>query len=441
MKKLERKMIINKLKLNSNEIKTFRLHLLYSIIEGIIFGVLVLNQFVFVKSLNGSSYLLGLLFQFSVIAFIFLIFFNELIRRIKNKKRMIRAISIFTRLPLIIFLFFPINYQDFIVSPIYNYIFLIVFLIFYLADPIIFPTTNLLLKNNYRHENFGKLYSYSMTINKIIAFITTFIYGFLLDIDNYLFVKIYPLMGFLGIISLYLLSEIKYNDKYEELIKISLFSSISKSFRNMVNIIKRDKSFRDFEIGFMLYGFAFMVTVTIITLFFDEVLNLNYSSVAFYKNFYLVIAIILTPLFGKLIGKIDPRKFAVYTFFAMLISILGLILTEIFPFNIEFLGIKFYWMLLSYVIFYGVFTATMALLWNIGSAYFCEDNEADMYQSIHLSATGFRGIFAPIIGIIIYEIIGFLGTFIIAIGALSTAIFVMFWSYNKRKINSMNNKS
>ena len=124
-------MIINKLNLNSNEIKTFRLHLLYSIIEGVIVGVLILNQFVFVKSLNGSSYLLGILFQFSVIAFIFLIFFNELIRRIKNKRRMLRLISIFTRLPLILFLLFPINAQEVVGNPFYHYIFLIVFLIFY----------------------------------------------------------------------------------------------------------------------------------------------------------------------------------------------------------------------------------------------------------------------------------------------------------------------
>ena len=431
-------MLLNKLNLDSKEIKTFRLHLSYSIIEGIIVGILVLNQFVFIKSLNGSSYLLGLLFQFSVIAFIFLIFFNELIRRINNKKRMLRIISIITRLPLLVFLFFPSSITDLFANQVYHYIFLLVFLIFFLADPIIYPTTNLLLKNNYRHQNFGKLYSYSMTINKIIAFVTTFLYGFLLDLDNTIFVYIYPLMGILGIISLFLLSNINYDEINNEVIKISFLSSISKSFRNMKNIIKNDKPFRDFEIGFMLYGFAFMVTVTIITLFFDKVLNLNYSSVAFYKNTYLIIAIILTPFFGRLIGKIDPRKFAVFTFVAMLLSILGLILTDIFPYNIEFFGIKFYWMLITYISFYGIFTATMALLWHIGSAYFCKDSEADIYQSIHLSSTGVRGVFAPIIGVIIYEIIGFLGTFFISIGVLSIAIFVMIWSYKKRKIKSIN---
>jgi MFS family permease len=425
--------------LNSNEKKTFRLHLTHSIIEGIILGILVLNQFVFIKSLNGSSYLLGILFQFSVVAFVFLIFFNEFIKRTIDKKNMLRKISIITRLPLLIFLFFPTNTNEIIGNDFYNYIFLIIFLIFYLSDPIIYPTTNLLLKNNYTHQNFGKFYSYSMTINKIIALITTFVYGILLDINNYIFVYIFPLMGILGILSIFILSNINYENNKKDIIKSDFSSSILKSFNNVKNILKSDKSFFDFELGFMFYGFAFMVTVTIITLFFDIVLNLNYISVAFYKNAYLIIAIILTPIFGRLIGKIDPRKFAIFTFISMIISIFGLILTDLYPFYLEFFGIKMYLMIIFYILFYGIFTATMALLWHIGSAYFCEKTEVDIYQSIHLSATGVRGIFAPIFGVILFEMIGFIGTFVIAILSLLIAILIMFISTKKRIINNNEN--
>jgi len=426
------------LDLNSNEINTFKLHFAHSILEGIIFGILLLNQFVFIKSLKGSSYFLGLLFQFSVVAFIFLIIFNEYIRRTKNKKNLLRKVSIITRLPLIIFLFFPLSIENIQTSPIYQYIFLIVFLIFYLSDPIIFPMTNLLLKTNYSHKNFGKLYSYSMSVTNIIALITAFIYGYLLDLNNYIFIYVFPIMGLLSILSIFLLSKIKYEEVHEEIIKMSFISSIIKSIKNIKTILVNDKSFRDFEIGFMLYGFSFMITVIIITLFFDEVLNLNYSSVAFYKNSYLVIAIILTPFFGKILGKIDPRKFAIFTFIAMILSIFGLILTEIFPFYIDFIGIRFYWMIIIYIVFYGVFTATMALLWRIGSAYFCKYNETDIYQSIHLSATGLRGLFAPLIGVIIFELIGFIGTFIIAIATLFFAIVVMTFSYKRNKITINN---
>ena len=99
----------------------------------------------------------------------------------------------------------------------------------------------------------------------------------------------------MGIISIFLLSKINFDDEFKVPIKFGFFPSILKSFRNMKNIIIENKSFRDFEIGFMFNGFSFMITVIIITLFFDKVLNLNYSSVAFYKNAYLIIAIIYLP--------------------------------------------------------------------------------------------------------------------------------------------------
>ena len=49
--------------LSSEEKLTFKLHLIYSIIEGIILGVLALNEFVFVKSLKGSDFQLSILIQ------------------------------------------------------------------------------------------------------------------------------------------------------------------------------------------------------------------------------------------------------------------------------------------------------------------------------------------------------------------------------------------
>ncbi|MBT5426947.1 MAG: hypothetical protein HOK84_12180, partial [Bacteroidetes bacterium] len=50
-----------------DERRTFLIHFTYSFIEGIIMGVLVLNEFVLIKSLKGTDYQIGLLFQFSVV--------------------------------------------------------------------------------------------------------------------------------------------------------------------------------------------------------------------------------------------------------------------------------------------------------------------------------------------------------------------------------------
>ena len=86
--------------LKINEKKIFGLHLLYSIIEGILFGVVALNEFVFIKSLKGTEMQLAILFQASVIVFVFTVIIHELLKRYK-KKTILRMTALITRLPML----------------------------------------------------------------------------------------------------------------------------------------------------------------------------------------------------------------------------------------------------------------------------------------------------------------------------------------------------
>ncbi|MCK5337790.1 MAG: MFS transporter, partial [Bacteroidales bacterium] len=356
--------IINQL--NHTEKKAFRLHMIYSAIEGIIMGILALNEYVFIYSLRGTNYQLAFLFQFSVVVFIFLFIFNQFRKRIGNKRRMLRVTGLLTRLPLLLLFLIPADEAALSGQSGWHYLFMFVFLIYFFGNIIIFPAINVLLKTNYRHEYFGKLYSYATSLNKIIILASTFAYGLLLDADNYAFRYVFPLIGILGVISLYVLSGIDYSKVVQHPAALKFKDSIKESWRNIVNILKTNKPYRHFEIGFMFYGFSFMISITIINIFFQDALGLNYSSVAFYKNAYNIIAILLLPFFGKLLSNIDPRRFAAITFAALFMYIFFLLMTDYFPVYVDFLGIRIYYMLIISFLFYGIFAATMSLLWFIG---------------------------------------------------------------------------
>jgi len=285
---------------------------------------------------------------------------------------------------------------------------------------------------NYSHLNFGKLYSYSASANKVIMMVVTFVYGLMLDKDLYSFTLMLPLSGFLGIVSLWILSMIHYPENLA-VPKSRLWQSVKLSALEMWKIIRHNRAFRDFEIGFMLYGFSFMISVTVIAIYFYEGLHLNYSSVAFYRNAYNVLAILLLPVAGSILGTIDPRKFASITYGSILLYTIFLGLTVWFPQSVEIYGIKLYYVLLFYIVSHGVFAATMVLLWNIGSAYFCAPEEAGSYQSVHLFLTGFRALFAPASGVYFYETYGLVITFSIASAFLVLAIGVNMWSYYVRR--------
>lgn len=424
---------IRKLNLNSLEKQSFKLHSIYMLMEGVLLGVLALNEFVFLKSLHGSSYQLGVLFQFSAVVFVFLLFLNEFIKRAKNRRHLLKITGLLTRLPLLLLIFFPRSSELLYADSMYHYIFLLIFLIYFLGNPIILPTINYLLKSNYRHQNFSKLYSISTSLNKGVMFVTTFIYGLWLDVDPYIFVYVFPVMGILGVASVFLLTRIRFPEEKAEEFSLGILQSVRQSGKNMYHILKKNVPYRHFEGGFMLYGFAFMFTTPILYIYFYEELNLSYFSVAFYRNGYNPIAIILLPILGKLMSRIDPRKFGIITYSSLGLYIFFLALTSYVPYYFDFLGIRFYYTLIAYVVFHGVFAASMVLLWNIGSSYFCKAEEAGTYQSIHLSLVGSRALIAPLFGIFFYELFGFTATFGLSIVCVLMAIYIMYWSYKREE--------
>ncbi len=81
------------LQLNQKEKTAFNKHLVYVMLEGVILGVLALNEFVFIKSLQGTNYQLGFLFQFSMVLFVFLILINEFKKRVRSRKKLLRVVA------------------------------------------------------------------------------------------------------------------------------------------------------------------------------------------------------------------------------------------------------------------------------------------------------------------------------------------------------------
>ncbi len=417
--------------LTAEEKRTFYYHLFYSIIDGILYGALALNEFILLKSLKGSDYQVGLLFEIPAVVLIFGILFNELIRRTHNKKRFLRISAIITRAPLLLLFFFPASPD--LIRPIHQYLFLLILFVYYLSSPLLLPMINLFLKNSYSHDNFGKLYGYATSLSKIFALISTFLVGLWLDINYYSFRYIFLFLGIAGIIAVYVLTQIDYEEKVTE-IKLGFFAAVGKSLGRMKAILTNNKAFLHFEIAFFLYGIAYLSTSGVISLLLNDVLHLNYSSLAFYKNSYNLLNIILLPFFGHVIGKIDPRKFGIYTFLAMAMFLFFLMLTYYFDDYITVWNIKIYYTLVLAYISYGVFAALMGLLWYIGSAYFAKNEEVGDYQAIHVSLTGVRGAFAPLVGIALYRVIGYTGVFLLGIGFLVAAMLVMYLSMKVRTL-------
>lgn len=418
--------------LNAIERSAFHKHIGYASLDGFVRGALILNEFIFIKQLGGGNVQLAFLFQFSMVIFLFSMVANEIMRRYPNRKTLLRWVSIISRMPLICFAFFPAVHGDGL-SPQYHTLFLGVFLLFYTSRIAVIPSINQYLKGNYRPEHFGRLFGYATTINKVIIMVTTFSVGVLLDWDPNSYRWFYPAVGVLGTISVFQLTKIPFHHKPDPVVK-PMSQALGDSFKRIWKILCSNVPFRHLEIGFMLYGFAWMSTHAVITIFYKEALELSYSGVSFYNNAYNLVAIAILPLCSRIIGKMDPRRFGLITFGSLLLFILFTALTQTYDSYFMMAGIKIYPCLMIAVVFNGTFMGSMPLLWGIGSSYFCTPNEAADYQSVHLFLTGVRALFAPLLGISLYQMLGFSMTYGVSIAILIPAILLMIYSANRHQV-------
>lgn len=421
-----------KLNISKNEKHTFVLHTLSNIFEGIFDAVITLNSVVLIKALYGSEFQVSLLFQLMIMVFLTSIFFNEYLKRVANKKKLLRIVALVTRLPFMLFLFFPKEHTEYSLA--LNALFIGIFFVGFLARPIVFPTINLFLRNNYEKKNFGPLYAFSFQIRKIVNLIALFSVGLLMDYDNSSFRYVYPAIGLLTIIGIFVFSNVKYESS--EIVKSPLMKAVKQSLINSWNIMKIDKAFRDFEIAYMIYGFAWLISYPVLSVYYVDVLDLNYSGVAFYTDLFLIGSIFMYPFFGKLIEKTDPRKFAAIVFGSLGMFFVFAMLTEYFPVNFEMFKIKLFPVLAFACLFHAVFTASQGLLWNIGSSYFAKPSQTADYQSIHLTCVGLRAVFAPLIGVGIYQLFGFTVMFLVSVAFLTCSVVFVLLSAKKSQIKN-----
>lgn len=417
-------------KLSEIERKSFKCHLVYNVVEGILFGFFLMNEFILLKSLQGTEFQVGLLFLFSMVAFLPLLLFNEMLRRTANKRKLIRITAVITRMPLLLFLFFPDSINDSNIV-FYHYAFLAIFLVYYLGTPIILPTINLLLRNAYLNNNFGKLFGYATTVNKACVLVATFFFGQLLDLDNYSFRYVYPALGIIGTIGLFYLSAIPISVP-KPTIRLKFMAAVKKSGLRLLDILKNDKPYLHYEIAFFLYGIAFMITITVISFFMEKHLGLNYPSIANYKTIGGLITILFLPAFGKLLDKVDPRKLAGLSFTFLLVYVFLVMITEYLPQYFWIGNFQIYYTLIIAFVFFGLFSASNSLAWHIGSAFFSKNNnDAADYQAVHLILTGVRALFAPLTGVLFYSILGYSITFSIAIIFILLSIGIIYWSQKR----------
>lgn len=168
----------------------------------------------------------------------------------------------------------------------------------------------------------------------------------------------------------------------------------------VLELLHRRPDFLRYEIGFMVYGFAFMATLPVVPLFLVDTLALDYTTIGFARGTLFQLTIIPSMwFFGRVFDRMPVHLLAGRVFALLALFPASLIGAALLP------DISLPLVYLAFLLF-GAAMGGVAVLWNISSVRFAGDEDAGVYQSVHLAATGARGLVAPLLAYLVMTVFG-----------------------------------
>lgn len=401
----------NSLEERQLERKTFRLHLISQFFNGISLGILLLQDVILKKSLEASNFEVTVLIFMTSIAFLFSIYGAEIINRAAKPGMAVFILGSSGKL----FLF---------LIPLFNtpVIFIFSIAVMSIIDSLLLPTWNIVYKHNYTPDKRSSLYSYASSLSTAALLLMATVFGYFLDINHDLYKIFFPIAGVLGILMYFNLMKMLnffFKDEKEKVernfrMDFTLLKDILiLPIRNSIRILKTNRRFLMFEINFFIYGMAFMISSPAIPVFLVDGLNLAYTPISFARGLIFHSALIIfTPISGKILGINNPTKFSGYMFLLLIFFPLILLAAKYFPMwgiydsPVEILFFAFF--------VFGTAMSGVTIAWNLSSIYYAPHNEVSNYQAVHVTLTGVRGLFSPILGYIIMQMFSIEAAMILA---------------------------
>jgi MFS family permease len=203
----------------------------------------------------------------------------------------------------------------------------------------------------------------------------------------------------------------------DEVPPLTLNSLFRDTVVRSIEVLKHNRDFARFEFNFFLYGIGYMVVLPAIPKYLVEYLHMDYTHTFLGKVILAQLGVLLlSPLAGKMYDRKNPAFFT-FISFGLLSSYPLLLLTSSLVLGTGWEDAIAY---AAFLIF-GIAMAGVNMAWNISSIYFAGNRDVSMYQSVHVTLTGLRGLFAPFLGYGLLKLVDVRAPFVLAFGLQVTA--------------------
>ena len=283
------------------------------------------------------------------------------------------------------------------------YQYLVILIVIFSFSAFISPARNSIYQMNITWKNRGIIFGYTSSLITLVIICTSFMAGKILDINENWFRYIFAVVGIMGCIGALIMALIKIKKgSFEDKAFLNLKQFFVKPIKRTLEVFKENRDFAIFQRNFFIYGVAFMILLPAIPKYLVEYLQMNYTHTFLAKGIISQIGILfLAPFAGKIYDRKNPALFTTLIFLIISFYPFSLLISSLF------IGYSFvnYIVYLAFFIF-GIAMSGLIISWNISSIYFAGKEDVSMYQGVHVTLTGVRGLFAPFLGLLIMKTVG-----------------------------------
>lgn len=247
----------------------------------------------------------------------------------------------------------------------------------------------------------GKIYGGGASLRMIAVAIISAVAGIWMENVEGGFRDIYPLIALIGIIAMVSIASIQTSERGTVLPMPIDRHFFLDPLRKVITLLRRRRDFLRYEMIFMIFGGAFMMTGPVIPIYLVDELNLGYDIIGLTRGMVAQITGVLAMLvFGRLFDRTTPHRLAVWLFSAMSLYPVLLISAGIFEGSLRTIMVS-----VAFA-YFGAIMSGVLILWQLASIRFSGEEDAGVYHSVHLTAAGVRGLFAPLTGYLVMTVFG-----------------------------------
>ena len=366
---------------------TQRAHLRAAFLEGLVQGVLALNEFVAKKTLGASDFVITALVMAQPISWFFSAYWsNFLVGR--EKRSTFLLFGLLGRLSL----FFVIAVHG-------GVAFALVIVFATLMVGAIIPAQNSLFQVNYDVRERGRAFGLSTAWQSIATIGAAVVAGRLYDDDPSMYRWTYAAAAICGFASCWLFYRIRFRGRHRTApsalgpgLAREMTRSLRSPFAGSLTILKRDRDFRRFETAYMGYGLAFMMLQPVIPIFLVESLHVDYSQASNARGlvFYCMM-VLFSPIFGWMMDRTGPVRLSTFAF----------LILACFPLTLAAAGaVPAVYLAFSV---YGIAMAAVNVGWTMGPIHFAGSRDSTAYMGAHVALVGVRGLIGGPLGMLLFR--------------------------------------